>query len=75
MCKSYTDHGACVKECPKNKYTSEHFMRCYTLEECTNKKRQFIYKNTCVDSCPSGYKVNVSTDLFKRVFIVPNLFI
>ncbi|XP_037809696.1 insulin-like peptide receptor [Lucilia sericata] len=61
VCKGYTDHGTCVKECPQDKYASRHYLRCYTREECVNNKRQYIFKTTCVDSCPSGYQLNRAT--------------
>ncbi|KAM7354668.1 insulin-like peptide receptor isoform 1-T6 [Cochliomyia hominivorax] len=61
VCKGYTDHGTCVKECPFNKYASKHYLRCYTREECVIKKKQLIFRNNCVDSCPSGYKLNNAT--------------
>ncbi|XP_065358198.1 insulin-like peptide receptor [Calliphora vicina] len=61
VCKGYTDHGTCVRECPLDKYASRHYLRCYTREECVNKKKQLIFRNTCVDSCPSGYKLNNAT--------------
>uniref|UniRef100_T1PIF3 receptor protein-tyrosine kinase n=1 Tax=Musca domestica TaxID=7370 RepID=T1PIF3_MUSDO len=57
VCRSWTDHGECVEECPPDKYISADYLRCYTREECVEKKLA-IYKNTCVTSCPAGYNVN-----------------
>ncbi|XP_061400497.1 insulin receptor [Musca vetustissima] len=57
VCRSWTDHGVCVDECPPDKYSSADYLRCYTREECIAKKLA-IYKNTCVTSCPGGYFKN-----------------
>ncbi|XP_075149459.1 insulin-like peptide receptor [Haematobia irritans] len=57
VCRSWTDHGECVSKCPKDKYASAHYLRCYTREECIAKK-SVIFKHACVDACPSGYKLN-----------------
>ncbi|XP_013109368.2 insulin-like peptide receptor [Stomoxys calcitrans] len=57
VCRSWTDHGQCVSKCPKDKYPSQHYLRCYTREECIAKKL-VIYKQTCVAKCPSGYRLN-----------------
>ncbi|XP_073823954.1 insulin receptor [Musca autumnalis] len=57
VCRSWTDHGVCVEECPSDKYISADYLRCYTREECIAKKLM-IYENHCVTSCPSGYTLN-----------------
>ncbi|KAI9578818.1 insulin-like peptide receptor [Glossina fuscipes] len=60
VCQQWTDNNVCVEKCPKNKYASPHYLRCYTREECTESKNLYIYKNLCVLSCPSGYTLNES---------------
>lgn len=54
VCKSITDHGACVTKCPPNMYYSEQHQRCYTKEECYE-NRLYIIGRECVRNCPSGY--------------------
>ncbi|XP_053957672.1 insulin-like peptide receptor [Anastrepha ludens] len=59
-CKNLIDHGACVKECPPNKYLYDIDKMCYTEDECTKSLNMTIKGNKCLLECPEGWVFDIN---------------